>query len=178
MLKSIIVNMQWVQPTSNSSPSCAFCGHQQHWGCANDCAAARISSDRGIPDALTRDQQWRHKWHDRLGRRELSEGRFYELLEVERAESKSQLSAAEAATDAALRACEVWRLASIHHAEAEAVAIRERDGLREKYNELLYEVVNKWPNETRHETAKRYIHERENQPSSACAKMTKPASTD
>ena len=31
----------------------------------------------------------------------------------------------------------------------------------EKYNELLFSVVNKYPNETRHETALRYIREAE-----------------
>ena len=34
------------------------------------------------------------------------------------------------------------------------------------YMELIYEVANKWPNESRHETAKRYIYEREHRPSS------------
>ena len=33
--------------------------------------------------------------------------------------------------------------------------------LETKYQELIMEVVCKFPNETRHETAKRYIHERE-----------------
>lgn len=31
------------------------------------------------------------------------------------------------------------------------------------YHELLYQVVNKHPNESRHETAKRIIHQHENQ---------------
>ena len=33
--------------------------------------------------------------------------------------------------------------------------------IQEKYNELLYAVGIKWPNETRHETALRYIREAE-----------------
>jgi hypothetical protein len=38
--------------------------------------------------------------------------------------------------------------------------------LEKKYNELLYEVAKKFPDESRHETAKRYIKERED---SACS---------
>jgi hypothetical protein len=33
--------------------------------------------------------------------------------------------------------------------------------LREKYNELIFAVVKKYPNETRHETALRYIKQAE-----------------
>ena len=36
--------------------------------------------------------------------------------------------------------------------------------LREKYEELLYQVASKYPGESRHDTAKRYIHERETRP--------------
>lgn len=35
---------------------------------------------------------------------------------------------------------------------------------QERYNDLIMEVQNKHPGESRHETAKRYIHERENKP--------------
>lgn len=42
----------------------------------------------------------------------------------------------------------------------------ERDALREKYNDLLYEVATKFPDESRHETAKRYIGQMENRDSS------------
>lgn len=38
---------------------------------------------------------------------------------------------------------------------------RERDALLAKYNELLFAVAQKFPDETRHETALRYINERE-----------------
>ncbi len=44
------------------------------------------------------------------------------------------------------------------------------DGLEETsklYSELLYGVSNKYPDETRHETALRYIIERESKPSNA-----------
>ena len=34
--------------------------------------------------------------------------------------------------------------------------------IRHKYNELLYAVCRKFPNETRHQTALRYIREAEN----------------
>lgn len=37
----------------------------------------------------------------------------------------------------------------------------ERDALKAKYHELLYEVVRKYPDETRHQTAQRYIRETE-----------------
>lgn len=38
---------------------------------------------------------------------------------------------------------------------------REAEQLREKYHELIYAVVRKFPDETRHETALRYIKEAE-----------------
>src|SRR3990172_10898480 len=41
-----------------------------------------------------------------------------------------------------------------------ALAVKE-----EAYNELIMAVAHKWPNETRHETALRYIKEREDGPS-------------
>jgi len=45
----------------------------------------------------------------------------------------------------------------------------ERDALREKYYDLLYQVQTKHPDESRHETAKRYIHQ------SQCREITKSA---
>lgn len=38
---------------------------------------------------------------------------------------------------------------------------REVSELREKYNELIYAVASKFPDETRHETALRYIQQAE-----------------
>lgn len=38
---------------------------------------------------------------------------------------------------------------------------KENEQLRKQYNELLYAVIRKFPNETRHETALRYINETE-----------------
>lgn len=38
--------------------------------------------------------------------------------------------------------------------------------LRTRYHELLYGVASRYPGETRHETALRYIREAENRPSS------------
>jgi hypothetical protein len=43
----------------------------------------------------------------------------------------------------------------------ERLAARVPDGCVEKYNELLYAVEHKFPNETRHETALRYIKQTE-----------------
>ena len=42
---------------------------------------------------------------------------------------------------------------------------RELDETMRNYMELIMSVENAYPNETRHETAKRYIQERENMPS-------------
>jgi len=42
---------------------------------------------------------------------------------------------------------------------------RELAEAKRNYMELIMSVGNKYPNETRHETAKRYIQERENMPS-------------
>ena len=52
-------------------------------------------------------------------------------------------------------------------------ALRERDALREQYQELLYCVANKYEGETRHETAKRIIL---NNQSSVVASTIKAAS--
>ena len=51
------------------------------------------------------------------------------------------------------------------------------DMVQEKYHELLYAVGNKWPGETRHETALRYIRQAEQSssgPSQAAAERGKP----
>ena len=42
------------------------------------------------------------------------------------------------------------------------------------YHELLYEVVNKYPGESRHETARRYIRERENRPAGVASSALPP----
>jgi hypothetical protein len=36
-LKSLIADAEWYQPTYNGTPSCPFCGNQQHWGHTPDC---------------------------------------------------------------------------------------------------------------------------------------------
>lgn len=55
------------------------------------------------------------------------------------------------------------RCANLKHRLAALSAQTEaRDGERlAKYDELIFAVSQKWPNETRHETALRYIRERE-----------------
>lgn len=45
--------------------------------------------------------------------------------------------------------------------QAIAETREENKQVLEKYNELIMAVAQKWPNETRHETALRYIRERE-----------------
>ena len=56
---------------------------------------------------------------------------------------------------AAIRAAEAI---SVEEARADANAL---DDLRRKYSELLYAVASKHPQETRHETALRYIRQAE-----------------
>jgi len=46
--------------------------------------------------------------------------------------------------------------------------------LREKYEELIYQVATKYPGESRHDTAKRYIHERETRPLQTASKSALP----
>ena len=41
-LRELVRRMTWVQPMSNSSPSCACCGNQKHFGHNDLCAAARL----------------------------------------------------------------------------------------------------------------------------------------
>jgi len=41
--------------------------------------------------------------------------------------------------------------------------------VKAKYNELIMAVANKWPGETRHETALRYIRQAETSSNQACA---------
>ncbi len=45
--------------------------------------------------------------------------------------------------------------------EQVAELMAENESLRKKYNDLIYQVATKFPNETRHDTARRYIRERE-----------------
>jgi hypothetical protein len=49
----------------------------------------------------------------------------------------------------------------------------ERDRLSEKYHDLLLQVQNVIPNEDRHDTAKRIIHEHENSFGSECEALNK-----
>jgi hypothetical protein len=44
-LKDAILSAEWYQPTYNGSPSCPFCGNQQHHGHAPDCIAKKLSED-------------------------------------------------------------------------------------------------------------------------------------
>ena len=43
----------------------------------------------------------------------------------------------------------------------------ERNDIRDRYYDLVMQVAQKWPDETRHDTAKRYIMEREETKESA-----------
>ena len=50
----------------------------------------------------------------------------------------------------------------------------DKSKFEDLYYDLIFEVVCAYPGETRHETAKRYIHERENRPSSECSSVEIP----
>lgn len=55
--------------------------------------------------------------------------------------------------------------------EVERIARQVPKGCVEKYNELLYAVARKWPNESRHETALRYIRQVEERANSGDSAM-------
>ena len=57
-----------------------------------------------------------------------------------------------------LKVLEANRAELIGNYEAELVRMRE---VENKYQELLYQVASKFPDESRHDTAKRYIHDAE-----------------
>ena len=61
---------------------------------------------------------------------------------------------------------EDWQFIVSRITEQDREIIEARRDIEEKYNKLLMEVVSKVPGETRHETAQRYIRERETLPSS------------
>jgi hypothetical protein len=48
-LKELIAEMHWVQPMSNSSPSCGYCGVQQHLH-AEHCEISKLMEDTFGPD--------------------------------------------------------------------------------------------------------------------------------
>ena len=57
-----------------------------------------------------------------------------------------------------LKVLEANRAELIGNYEAELARLRE---VENKYQELLYQVASKFPDESRHDTAKRYIHDAE-----------------
>lgn len=58
LLKQLVRDMQWVQPSYNGSPSCSSCSAQQHWGCYHDCPAAKVTGDRGrVEEPQTLDEE-------------------------------------------------------------------------------------------------------------------------
>ena len=60
--------------------------------------------------------------------------------------------------------------------DAELTTLRAQvAGLEERYNELLFAVGNKYKGETRHQTALRYIRERESASSDAASAVKEPA---
>ena len=82
--------------------------------------------------------------------------------------AREKIAALTAERDALLKEIEIkgisWRASQAKVEElliSNAKKAEVIEGLREKYNDLIMEVERKYPNETRHETAKRYIRERE-----------------
>ncbi len=64
-----------------------------------------------------------------------------------------------------------WAIKAMAEGQLFRVCFNRDKELREKYDELIYQVETKHPNESRHETAKRYIYERENRPLSIASKV-------
>lgn len=49
---------------------------------------AQIDELRAEVKALKADAEWRHRWHERLGRGNLTEGKFYERVAQLKAENR------------------------------------------------------------------------------------------
>lgn len=79
-------------------------------------------------------------------------------LERERDEARAERDASRLAESRANAA--MVTMGAEHCTDLIALRV-ERDALKAKYHELLYEVVRKYPDETRHQTAQRYIRETE-----------------
>lgn len=47
-LYGILQCVEWVQPSYNGSPSCSFCGSQQHFDHAAGCDLAEVLQRRGL----------------------------------------------------------------------------------------------------------------------------------
>jgi hypothetical protein len=58
-----------------------------------DEARAQLREAQAAIENIEHDSRWRHRWHDRLGRGNDTEGKFYERLEATREEAESQLAA-------------------------------------------------------------------------------------
>jgi hypothetical protein len=67
-----------------------------------------------------------------------------------------------------------WAIEAMAEGQLFRTCFKRDKELREKYEELIYQVETKYPNESRHETAKRYIHERENRPLPTASAETEP----
>jgi hypothetical protein len=42
-LRGLLIEVTWVQPMYNGSPSCSLCGNQKHWGHAEGCDLAALT---------------------------------------------------------------------------------------------------------------------------------------
>lgn len=52
-LKEMVASMLWVQPSYNGSPSCSYCGQQQHLH-TDHCAASKLVADKWPDDDIVR----------------------------------------------------------------------------------------------------------------------------
>jgi hypothetical protein len=89
-----------------------------------------------------------------------------DLIEYEKqlASLRAELEVKVSCVDYKQKTCSLCTTlkARAEQAEAENAELREKMlGIEGKYNDLIMAVSNKYPAETRHETAKRYIIERE-----------------
>lgn len=57
-----------------------------------------------------------------------------------------------------------WAIQAIAEGQFFRVCLERDKELQDKYHQLIFEVQTKHPDESRHETALRYIRERENAP--------------
>ena len=56
-LKDLLASVEWVQPTYNGSPSCPFCGNQQHWNHGDECPLPKECRDGIDYAALERGEK-------------------------------------------------------------------------------------------------------------------------
>lgn len=100
----------------------------------------------------------------------------FRWLDLKTTEAADELEFLQQQLVAARRTAEYWKANHLSGNEQLAACERQRDELKadaERYQELLYAVQRKFPNESRHETALRYIKHAEAPSYSNAAKESK-----